>query len=189
MGHTAAMRAMHWLSASLLVGSYTSAWTVSFATSSAGALRLVMFHRSFGLLILTITAIRLVWRQWTRMPALPADLPGLQRLAARANVVGLYSLLVLQPLLGLAASMLHGDRLVLLGGITVPSLLPVDRKLAHVAFQVHGTVALLLLGLIGMHAAAALYHHFVRKDDVLAGMLPGLHRRGGAALPAPLPRG
>ena len=71
----------------------------------------------------------------------------------------------------------------------VPDLLPVDRKLAHVAFEIHGIVALLLLGLIGMHVAAALYHHFVRKDDVLVGMLPALARRGGATSPVPLPRG
>lgn len=187
LGHTAAMRTMHWASASLLAGSYATAWTVSLATSSGGATRLVGFHRSLGLLILALTATRLLWRQRTRMPDLPGDVPHLQRLAARANVVGLYALLLLQPLLGLTASMLHGDRLVFLGGLVVlPDLLPIDRKLAHVVFQVHGTVALLLLGLIVMHLAAALFHHFVRRDDVLAGMLPGLRRRDGAASsPAP----
>lgn len=84
--------------------------------------------------------------------------------------------------------MLHGDRLVLLGGTVVPDLLPVDRKLAHAIFQVHGTVALVLLGLIGMHAIAALYHHFIRKDDVFAGMLPSMKRRGGVASLASLAR-
>ena len=85
--------------------------------------------------------------------------------------------------------MLHGDRLVLLGGLVLPGLLPVDRKLAHVVFGVHGTAAVLLLGLIGMHTAAALYHHFVRGDGVLAGMLPGLKRQDGAAPhSAPAPR-
>ncbi len=81
------------------------------------------------------------------------------------NVVGLYSLLFL----------------VLLGGVVLPNFLPVDRKIAHVVFEVHGTVVLLLLALIGMHAVAALYHPFIRKDDVLAGMLPARKRRGGAA--------
>ena len=187
--HTAAIRTMHWVSASLLVGSYATAWTVSFATSNASAARLILLHRSFGVVIFTVTAIRFAWRQRTRMPDLPTDVPKLQRKAARANVVGLYILLVLQPLLGLTASMLHGDHLSLLGGLVMPDLLPIDRKLAHAIFQAHGIVALLLLGLIGMHAAAALYHHFVRRDDVLAGMLPGVERRGGTASPVPLPRG
>ncbi len=180
---------MHWVSASLLIGSYTTAWTVSFATSNVGTTRLILLHRSFGLVILTVTAIRVLWRQRTRMPGLPAGVPELQRIAARANVIGLYALLVLQPMLGLSASMLHGDRLVLPGGLVVPDLLPFDRKLAHTVFQVHGIVALILLGLIGMHVAAAFYHHFVRKDDVLAGMLPSLGRRSGGALLTPLSRG
>jgi cytochrome b561 len=176
--YTAAMRALHWGTAALLVGSFTSIWAVSGATSGAAAARLVLLHRSFGVVILVLTAIRLCWRQRTQVPALPADLPPWQRLAARVNEVGLYTLLILQPLLGLCASMLHGDHIVLLGNLTLPGILPVDRKLAHLVFGVHGTVALLLLGLIGMHVAAALFHFFIRKDDVLAAMLPGLRRPG-----------
>ena len=188
-GYSVGMRALHWATAALLVGSYASAWTVSLASSNAGATQLVLLHRTCGVIILVMTAKRFVWRQRTGTPHLPADVPILQRMAARANVVGLYTLLVLQPLIGLTASMLHGDRLVLLGGLLVPDLLPVDRKLAHVVFQVHGTAALLLLGLIGLHAAAALYHHFVRNDDVLVGMLPGLMRRSGPRPPTLLHRG
>ena len=188
-GHTAAMRAMHWVSASLLVGSYATAWTVSFTTSSAGATRLIALHRTIGLAIFTLTAARLVLRQRTDMPQLPAGTPRWQRIAARFNVIGLYLLLMLQPLLGLTASMLHGDRLLLPGGLAVPTLLPVDRARSHMLFEAHGTVALLLLGLIGMHLAAALYHHCVRGDDVLVGMLPGLQRRGAPAAPVPLARG
>ena len=179
-GYSAAMRTLHWATAALLIGSYVSTWVISGAMSSAEITRLVMLHRSFSLAILTLTAIRLLWRWRTSVPPPPVDMPALQRAAARANVVGLYSLLVLQPLLGLAGSILHGDNLILLGGVVLPNFLPVDRKMAHVVFEVHGTVALLLLALIGMHAVAALYHHFIRKDDVLAGMLPALKRRGWA---------
>ena len=100
------------------------------------------------------------------------DLPIWQGFAARANEAALYTLLILQPLLGLCASILHGDRIRVLGDITVPSFLLVDRKLSHLLFGLHGTVALVLLGSIGMHVAAALFHHLVRKDDVLATMCP-----------------
>ncbi len=126
VGHTAAMRTMHWVSASLVVGSYATAWTVALATSTGGAAWLVLLHRSFGAVILTVTATRLIWRQRSRVPEPPADVPRLQRAAARANVVALYTLLLLQPLLGLTASMLHGDRLALLGGLVLPDLLAVD---------------------------------------------------------------
>ncbi len=170
------MGTMHWTSAMLLIGSYVTAWTISSATTSVEVAELTHFHRSFGLMILTLTAIRLVLRQRTRIALLPSDIPRFQRLAARLNVIGLYGLLFAQPLLGLMASMVHGDRLVLLGGFALPGALPVNRPLAHLLFEVHGMVALILLGLISMHVTAALYHHFVQRDDVLAGMLPGAER-------------
>jgi cytochrome b561 len=176
VGYTVTMRTVHWTSAMLLIGSYATAWTISSASTSVEIAELTRIHRSFGLIILTLTAIRLVWRQRERIPQLPPDIPRWQRLAARLNVVGLYGLLFAQPLLGLTASMVHGDRLVLLGGVALPGVLPVNRPLAYLLFEVHGEVALILLGVIGMHVAAALYHHFVRRDDVLVGMLPGAER-------------
>lgn len=84
--------------------------------------------------------------------------------------------------------MLLGNRIILLGNLVLRNLLPVDRKLAHAAFRVHGTVALILLGLIGMHVAAARYRHVVRKNGVLAGMVPALRQRGRTVVPAPLPQ-
>jgi cytochrome b561 len=69
--------------------------------------------------------------------------------------------------------MLFGDRIVIFGGVALPLLLPVKRPLGRQVFQVHGLISLLLLALIGLHVAAALYHHFVRRDGVLVGMLPG----------------
>jgi cytochrome b561 len=182
--YTTAMRALHWGTALLLVGSYSSIWAVASASSRAGAAQLILFHRSFGLVILILTAIRFWWRQRSPVPELPRDLPAWQRLAARANEAMLYALLVLQPLLGLGASMLHGDRIRVLGGLTLPDITPVDRKLANMLFGVHGTVALILLALLGMHVAAALFHHLVRKDDVLATMLPGVRRSAPARRPA-----
>lgn len=82
------MRVMHCVNTTLVAGSCASAWTVSFATSNAGAAGLILLHRSFGVAILTVTAIRFAWRRRTRMPELSADVPKLQRLAARTNVVG-----------------------------------------------------------------------------------------------------
>jgi superoxide oxidase len=176
LGYTRAMQAMHWGTVALLFGAYLAAWMIGSAASGAKAVWLVMLHRSFGVTILMLTGMRLAFRQRTRVPPLPADVPRVQRLAARASVVTLYALLIVQPLLGLTASMLHGDRLALFGSAVPLLALPVDRALAGQVFQAHGWIALLLLSLIGLHAAAALYHHFVRKDEVLAGMLPGTQR-------------
>jgi cytochrome b561 len=170
------MRSIHWITLSLLISVYTLAWSIDGAASREEARWLVMMHRSLGLSILLLTLLRLYWRRRTRAPALPDDVPLLQRLAAQVVTVALYLLLVLQPVLGLAASQAHGDRISVFGVFMLPSLLPTNRALSHQIFALHGTVAILLLTLIGMHACAALYHYFIRRDEVLAGMLPGVPR-------------
>jgi len=170
-GYTAAMRTMHWLTVALLLFAYPLAWSIDDAASAAEAARLVMLHRSFGVLLLLITLVRLAWRRRTHIPALPPELPSWQVSAARANTVMLYALLLAQPVLGLTASWLHGDHVVIFGMARVPALLPPDRPLGRLLFWLHGRVALLLLAVIGLHVAAALHHHFVRRDDVLSGML------------------
>ena len=188
--YPALIRALHWGTALLLVGSYTTMWTISGATANEDVQRLSLLHQSFGTVVLAFTAVRFIARRRSRIPGFSQDVPRLQRIAARLNAAALYALLLIQPLLGLAASMLHGDKIRLLGGLVMPGLLPVDRKLAHALFEAHGTVALMLLGLIGLHGMAALYHHFIRRDDVLAGMLPGLRplpEPGPSARSAPQP--
>jgi cytochrome b561 len=184
-GFTGPMRAMHWITVVLVLGTYSAAWMIDADSSSAEADWLVMLHRSFGVMILLITALRLALRQYTVVPKLPPDLPAVLCFAARANANLLYVLLILQIGLGLIGSMLHGDRIVLFGNAVLPIMLPVNRMLARTVFRIHGVTALLLLALIGLHVAAALYHHFVRKDEVMAGMLPRVRGRPRSADLAP----
>lgn len=171
-GYSGPMRAMHWATVALLLGTYTLAWTIEDAATTSEAAWLAMLHRSCGLGVLALTVLRLTWRQVTAVPPLPAELPASRRLAARAVTVAFYALLGLQPLLGLAASLLHGDQVTLFGRFALPAILPVDKPLAQRVFALHGWLALLLLALIGVHVVAALHHHVIRRDQVLAGMLP-----------------
>jgi cytochrome b561 len=175
-GYTGAMQAMHWSNVTQLLGAYLAAWMIDHAASHAQAAYLVMLHRSFGVTILLLTVVRLAVRRRTPVPPPPAGVPAIQRLAARASITLLYVLLIALPFLGLTGSMLHGDRIILFGNFVLPILLPANRALAHQIFEIHGGTALVLLVLIGLHVTAALYHHFVRKDRVLAGMLPGVRR-------------
>ena len=165
-GHGGVMRAMHGATVLLLLGTNALAWAIEDAGTTAEAAWLAMLHRSLGLGILALTAVRLAWRRRTAVPPLPADLPASQRLPARAGTIAVYALL------GLAGSLLHGDHVTLSGRFALPAVLPVDRPLAHRIVEVHGWIALLLLVLIGLHVAAALHHHVIRRDRMLAGMLP-----------------
>jgi cytochrome b561 len=173
LGYARAMQAMHWGIVALLLWAYLAAWMIDGASSPAEKVSLIMLHWSFGVTILLLTWMRLALRLRTRVPLLPPDVPAVQCFGARASVVTF----IVQPLLGLVASMLHGGRTMLFGDVVLRPLLPVERAPAHQVFRrVHAWTALVLLALIGLHVTAAFYHHFVRKDEVLASMLPGMQR-------------
>jgi cytochrome b561 len=96
----------------------------------------------------------------------------------------LYALMLTQ-IVGLLHTNPHGDRANLFFLGQLPALIGQDRPLAKQLLKVHETVGLLLLGLIALHASAALYHHFWRRDDTLETMLhataPFSHPTGACA--------
>ena len=181
--YPAPLRALHWLSAGLLLGPYATIWAIGYA-SDTGADVLAMLHRSLGLTILALTLVRLGVRLSSHAPPLPAAIPAVQKLMAHASVVALYGLLLLQPTVGLVGTMLSGNRATVFGSILLPALLPVNRGLADKVSSAHGWIAAAVLALAGLHVLAALHHHVVLRDDVLAGMLPAL-RRGRQTVSAP----
>ncbi len=175
--HPPLIRAAHWVTVALIVGAYTLAWSRHDGMPRDQAVRLLMLHRSVGVTIFLLTWVRLGVRARARLPDWPADMPAWQQFAAKASEWALYACLVAMPLLGLSASLLRGN--LVLFGIAVPQLMAADRQLSRQILAAHGAVALALLGLIALHVAAALQHHFIRRDDVLLRMLPAL-RRGKA---------
>ena len=78
------------------------------------------------------------------------------------------------PLEGWALTSAHGITLALFGAVHLPNLIASDSELADVLSDYHVSLAWILLIVAGLHAAAALWHHFVRRDAVLAAMLPSL---------------
>jgi cytochrome b561 len=166
------MQFVHWTTFLLLTATFATAWLIRYADTREQVIGLVQLHRSLGLTTLCVTACRLMWRFVARIPRLPEDLPRLQRLAARTNEYALYALLLLQPSLGFLHSNAAGKPVVVYFLGAIPSLLAPDRVLARQLFMAHDFVAKLLLGLIALHVVAALFHHFIRSDDVLRTMLP-----------------
>ncbi len=166
------IRFLHWLTLFLVATIFVLAFSIDFASSKEEAVVLIQLHRSFGVTVWVVTFGRLVWRQFSRFPNWPADMPPAMRFAAQWSEYGLYALLLTQPTLGLLQTNAHGDRVSLFFLGQVPALIGQDRPLAKQLLEVHQTVGLLLLGLIALHASAALYHHFWRGDDTLVAMLP-----------------
>jgi cytochrome b561 len=169
-------KAVHWATLLLIVGVYAAVWASHAAGSREQSALLVQLHRSMGLTILALTLFRLAWRWNARIPPLPAELPRFQKYAARATEYVLYVLLLLQPALGLLNTNARGRRVDFYFLGELPPAVGPDKVLAKQAMAAHELVAYLILALIALHAAAALFHHFVRRDDVLNTMLPRRHR-------------
>jgi cytochrome b561 len=172
------IRFFHWLTLFLVATIFVLAFSIDFASSKEEAVALIQLHRSFGVTVWVVTLGRLVWRQFSRFPNWPADMPQAMRFAAQWSEYALYALMLTQPILGLLHTNAHGDRANLFFLGQPPALIGQDRPLAKQLLKVHETVGLFLLGLIALHASAALYHHFWRRDDTLEAMLPqGMRRR------------
>jgi cytochrome b561 len=89
-------------------------------------------------------------------------------------------MLLLQPILGLLHTNAQGRRVDLYFLGELPAVVRPDRALAKQAMAAHELIACALLALIALHAGAALFHHFVRRDNVLNAMLPGRSCRGSS---------
>jgi cytochrome b561 len=146
--------------------------------------QLYQLHKSIGITVLLAAALRVGWRLAHRPPPLPDAMPATERTAAAGGHLMLYLLLFALPFTGwaLVSSSVFNIPTVLYGVIPWPDL-PVLSTLADKAPTeallkvVHAYGAYGLIALVGLHAAAALRHHFIIKDDVLLRMLPVLPRK------------
>ena len=170
------MKTVHWVSLLLVAAAYGAVWASHAMSSKQLHVLLVELHRSLGVTVFALTVFRLVWRRRARIPSLPADVPSLQKLAARATEGILYALLLAQPMLGILHTNAQGRRVNFYFLGELPAVVGRNEVLAHQAIAAHDVVSYLLLTVIAMHAAAALFHHFVRRDNVLNAMLPARRR-------------
>ena len=181
--------AVHWASAALIAALFASAWSMALATDRVQAERLLTLHRSLGVISWAVAIGRLCWRLlWARVPPLPASTRTLQRGAAWLVEYGLYAILLFQPLTGLAHSLFRGRPFALFLW-EVPKTVARDKALSSLFERIHGATAWALLGLVGLHVGAALFHRFVAKDQVLQSMLPwpsSIQKRGRWSRGGPL---
>ena len=176
------IRGVHWLTLAMIAGVYAAAWTAHSGLAGDWYQPVMQLHRSLGLGVQALTVARLGWRARAQIPALPHDLHIVQKLAARTNEALLYLLLLVQPLLGLLQTNARGQQVDFFFLIQLPPVIGPDRPLARQLHDLHALSANALLILIGMHAAAALFHHFIRRDDVLNAMLPARLRGIGRSI-------
>lgn len=129
-------------------------------------------HKSVGALILSLGVLRLLWRVANPVPALPADFSPLLRFLVHLGHWGLYAMFIAMPLIGWGMSSAGGHPVSFFGLFTLPPLVAENKELSSLLNTAHFWGAWLFIAMIAAHVLAALYHHFIRKDNILRRMLP-----------------
>lgn len=132
-------------------------------------------HESAGVTIFLVALARLAWRLRHPAPPLPEHVPRpLQRLATGVHHA-LYLLLIVQPILGFVATNAWGFPLrgqtAYLGLIDLPKFMETNERLAGAVQAAHNTVAWVMLALLVLHVAGAIYHQAIRRDGLLLRMV------------------
>jgi cytochrome b561 len=128
---------------------------------------LILYHKELGLAALLVATVRLAWRMSNQLPALVDTLPYWQKVTARLVHLSFYGLLFALPMSGLLMSSAAAIPVSAFGVVDVPDLVAPSDDLFHRMIEVHRWLGYGLLVLIGVHAGAALTHHFLKRDDTL----------------------
>jgi cytochrome b561 len=204
--YTAVAIVLHWAIAAAIVANLLLSWwmhrAIEVQETQARAIAAFQLHKSLGLTILVLSLLRLVWRLLHRPPSLPAAMPAWEQFAAKATHWCFYAFMVLVPLSGwlYVSTQWRGQAplnvpTLWFGLFEVPHLLGLNelaretrQALAAVAFSAHLWLAWGMAGLLVLHVGAALKHHFVNRDEILANMLPLVRAANQPAAPRYWPR-
>ena len=168
--YTPVAKGLHWLMAVFIFGLLALGIYMHELPLSPQKLQLYSWHKWAGVTVFLLVWLRLAWRVTHRPPALPESLSPHMRLAAHVGHAALYLLMVAIPLSGWLMSSAKGVQTVWFGVLPIPDLLGRDRELGDLLQQVHKLLNLLLMLTLAGHVLAALWHHFVLKDDTLRRM-------------------
>ena len=170
-------KALHWLVAFSILGAlFTAIWIWTLNEEDPGApaqwVVLIALHKSFGLSALGLAVVRIGWMLANIRPRLPDSMAKWQMQASHLTHYVLYGMMLAVPVLGYTISSAFGSKTEYFWLFTVPNLVPKSEEIVNFWYAIHTNGGFVLGGIIAVHIAAALYHHFKVKDDVLKGMLP-----------------
>ncbi|HLI10038.1 MAG TPA: cytochrome b [Alphaproteobacteria bacterium] len=176
----AVAQALHWAVVILVLLAWATGTFGDELPRGAARTAGLFVHISAGLAVLAFAAMRLFWRAVDPPP--PSEKTVLGRWAERCATLAhyaLYALLIAIPIVGITIQFARGNPLPVFGLFEVGSPWSADRAFAHSLKEVHELLANGLLALAGLHAAAALIHHWVLRDRTLLRMLPRASAKAG----------
>jgi len=173
----AVAKILHWVIALCVFGMLAVGLIMADMGPSPEKIKLYGLHESTGVVVLLLAILYLAWHFSNPLPRLPGSLRPWHRRLARLSHLVLYALLFLMPLSGIVLSQADGYPVEVYDLFSLPNILSKNPALSKAALMVHQYGAFTLMGILGLHASAALYHHFILKTNVLRRMLPSWFRR------------
>lgn len=174
-------KAFHWIMFLGVAGMFPLGYVMADMRLSPQKLQIISWHKSFGIVLLLLVLLRLGWRVASPPPALPDAIPWRERTAARSVHALLYVCLFALPISGWFMSSAAGLPIVVFKAWQLPDPIGADEGVRLALFATHKIIGFCLLALLAVHVAAALFHHYLRRDDILMRMLPfGLRKRASS---------
>lgn len=169
---TATAKLFHWVMAALIFAQIALGLTAVGWHLSPTKLTLFVWHKSTGMLILALLALRLLWRLSRRAPELPWEMPLWERAGAHLSHFLLYALMLALPLTGWVIASASNVPFKIFWTIPLPAIVAPDKAVSDLYATIHGWLVTLLALVLVAHIGAALRHHYVKRDTVLIRMLP-----------------
>ena len=156
----------HWLIAIAIFGLIFVGLTMHSMEPSPEKLELYIMHKASGVVVLMLVVARLIWRQINKTVNPPSNLPHILALASKTVHFMLYIFMLLMPISGIMMSLYAGFDVPVFDLFTITAA-DKNPKIAGIFHQIHTIGIWFFISIIILHIGAALYHHFVRKDNVL----------------------
>lgn len=166
-------QSVHWLTVVMVLAAVMIALVMVELPLGVRKLELYALHKSIGVLILALTAVRLTWRVSGPRPTVLGPSRPYERILAHLVHAAFYIVLIALPLSGWLMSSAANFSVSVFGLFTLPDLVAPDKELEETLEDLHGWLAWSLGGLFVLHVAGAVKHHFVLGNDTLRRMVPG----------------
>jgi cytochrome b561 len=127
-------------------------------------------HKATGVVVFGLVCLRFLWKLLNTNVLLPEDIPYWQKAASKTTHYVLYFFMFMMPISGMLMTRFSGRDIDVFGIFTMHAF-EKNETISTLFWKFHGYAAIFFVLLIGLHIAAALYHHFIRKDKVLMKMI------------------
>lgn len=162
---------LHWVLAILIVGMVVLGWYMMSIEKQPDSGWFFNLHKSVGLIIATLVAIRLAWRISHPPAPLPSIVPRWQIKLSAITQALLYVCMVLLPITGILGASFSDDGLIFFG-TALPRWVQPVHDTAELFFNIHGIAVWVLVGLVSLHVVGGLKHWLINRDGVFQRMLP-----------------